>query len=810
MPSRNTLARQGEQRNSTWSTPTKIEIEIPVNDTRQSTISKASAVPRSWDSHRRARSDVASVSSGSRDSSMVGRRGHATSNSSESPAGSPGVTYQERAQRLKEKQEAREIREAMERMKLEKDDKQEDEEEKRIQEAAQREATELVMSHQNVGLPKINPNAPYRNPDLRWTRRFQRRGENGVVRNGTNGSNVSAGAEKATFSHQESARPPIGVADIEQPTLHSPRKETFARNDSGGILSVNKNRGLPRRKSIENTLPWLSRRRKSSARSKRLMSNGSSKKPFGTMKGKSDTDKQPQPRVRFDVADEDGPEKTEPQGDNDPTPTDRSTRPFSLRNRKSIFDLPRIPFPQSRNPQYKTNPPPRPDAPKVGRVEPQPTKDGIEVRSDEIRAATSMRLKDRSPQLPVPTGVSDTPDRPIVSFQSNWKPSPIIETSEADDASTRPAVTISPPRTASSRPSSPNKSSPPQIIEPPSINVSEPPQSTKESSTIPSIAVPAEPTIGEMANATRRPLPRPGQPSIPTIGVSGTEDVPRVSVSGEPSTNGGSYYTATRTTTSRPLPRPLPTEGQPNGTSVREKTRMYDKPATTWRTPYIRTGVPAATCDACHRPIAGRVVTACNCRFHPQCFVCHHCQTPLECVSFYQEPESNKQKRLAETNPRDPDAQLQRFYCHLDFHELFSPRCKSCKTPIEGEVIVACGAQYHVGHFFCAECGDPFSPTTPFVEKDNHAWCVSCHSKRMSPRCLGCKQLVLDEMFVTALGGSWHSKCFNCAECGANVGSGTGFFVKEGPPKMTAKGRQIGGPVKQAVCEDCEKRRLKA
>jgi hypothetical protein len=37
---------------------------------------------------------------------------------------------------------------------------------------------------------------------------------------------------------------------------------------------------------------------------------------------------------------------------------------------------------------------------------------------------------------------------------------------------------------------------------------------------------------------------------------------------------------------------------------------------------------------------------------------------------------------------------------------MFSPRCKSCKTPIEGEVVVACGAEWHVGHFFCAECGD--------------------------------------------------------------------------------------------------------
>lgn len=47
---------------------------------------------------------------------------------------------------------------------------------------------------------------------------------------------------------------------------------------------------------------------------------------------------------------------------------------------------------------------------------------GLEVRSDEIRAATSMKLKDRSAKLPTPTVVSDRPGRPIVSFDRGYKP----------------------------------------------------------------------------------------------------------------------------------------------------------------------------------------------------------------------------------------------------------------------------------------------------------------------------------------------------------------------------------------------------
>jgi hypothetical protein len=79
------------------------------------------------------------------------------------------------------------------------------------------------------------------------------------------------------------------------------------------------------------------------------------------------------------------------------------------------------------------------------------------------------------------------------------------------------------------------------------------------------------------------------------------------------------------------------------------------------------------------------------------------CAEHLECVAFYPEPEEARARRVEEEGPMDGDL---RFYCHLDFHELFSPRCKSCKTPIEGEVVVACGAEWHAGHFFCAQCGD--------------------------------------------------------------------------------------------------------
>ncbi|KAF4981463.1 hypothetical protein F66182_17162, partial [Fusarium sp. NRRL 66182] len=284
---------------------------------------------------------------------------------------------------------------------------------------------------------------------------------------------------------------------------------------------------------------------------------------------------------------------------------------------------------RTRNPLYTTNAPlqPNQESKKKDDAEQQEeeevrTKDGKEVRSDDIRAATSMKLKDRSEKLPMPTAVSDRLGRPIVSFDPSWEP-------PEEKNGTRDG--------------------------PPVISVN------GASDGVPTINLPDDPK----------------------------EDVPSIAVE----------------------PPKIETTGATE--SVASRRRKYDNPQGMqptsqgkWYSPFTRAGVPTATCMNCVLPIEGRVVTAAGSRFHPECFSCYHCGTGLECVAFYQEPDSKREERLSQAAAEDDEARVLRFYCHLDFHELFSPRCKSCKTPIEGEVVVACGAEWHVGHFFCAECGD--------------------------------------------------------------------------------------------------------
>jgi hypothetical protein len=90
------------------------------------------------------------------------------------------------------------------------------------------------------------------------------------------------------------------------------------------------------------------------------------------------------------------------------------------------------------------------------------TRDGLEIRGEDIRLTTSIKLKDRSPKLPTPTAVSDKPGRRIVSFDANWKPSeadlkPVEEPRqprvESKFEATRPKYRIGGPRETKSLPS---------------------------------------------------------------------------------------------------------------------------------------------------------------------------------------------------------------------------------------------------------------------------------------------------------------------------------------------------------------------
>ncbi|EAW10655.1 LIM domain protein [Aspergillus clavatus NRRL 1] len=645
---------------------------------------------------------------------------------------SPNATYRESGQRRIEKEEARSLRDALQGVDLN--------DEVRLHQAAQDEATELVWMHQNPGIPFKNPYAPYHNPDLdRLSQSPKNAGlsPTHAERSGGPRNGHRLASESSPESHFADTRGPgAGLIHDKQrqsiidDTNNSPTKSAFSR------------RGL----KVGFALPVEESPPKSELNDNRF-SKGIFRNPRDSIyEEPKDPHKGDDGRPAFSRSESSAlkskPRNALPRGSR-PLPGRLSSLPFV--DKLSRFELHKRPPTQSTNPEYRTNESLEQAASSAGaREEPgNPTKNGVEVRSDDIRAATSKKLKDRSTRLPMPTAVSDRVGRPIVSFDPTWKPTEVQSTSKRDSLKQESTSPTPPPQPTT-----------------PTIEVS-------EAATIPVINLPddKEPTISEMTGSSR---------------------------SGKDNT--------------RPLPNPTSARNHSHHSPKKPAPSQQKR----WLSTYTRSGVPTAKCESCSLPIAGKIVTAGGARFHPECFVCHHCQTPLECVAFYQEPDAKRTERLAEASRHDEEARVLRFYCHLDFHELFSPRCKSCKTPIEGEIVVACGAEWHVGHFFCAECGDPFNSQTPFVEKDGFAWCLQCHSRRTAPRCLGCKQPVLDDVVISAVGGQWHDQCFVCHECGDGFGGDGRYFVREGEPKRTSKGRIIGGPVQLAVCERCESIRLKA
>ncbi|KAM9146745.1 transforming growth factor beta-1-induced transcript 1 protein isoform 4-T4 [Pangshura tecta] len=78
-----------------------------------------------------------------------------------------------------------------------------------------------------------------------------------------------------------------------------------------------------------------------------------------------------------------------------------------------------------------------------------------------------------------------------------------------------------------------------------------------------------------------------------------------------------------------------------------------------------RQGISTSTkglCASCQKPIAGQVVTALGNTWHPEHFVCTHCQKEMGGSNFFEKDGAP--------------------YCERDYFQLFSPRCGLCNEPI--------------------------------------------------------------------------------------------------------------------------------
>lgn len=367
----------------------------------------------------------------------------------------PSATYIERGQRWMEKEEAFSLRQAMEDMTVKDEEVKEDgapvaedEDEKRLYNAALDEAAELVWQHQNPGkVPQ--PGTPYRyKSHLRKdSYAHARTASVGMYGNDVAPTGLARNSTSASVSGS-SSEGEDGPASI-----RSRSSFTSAHPVDSGRGSLDSLRGGSAEAQNAKTYngvaapagPRPAGRRRSSL--KRNIS-GEVQKPFSGDQIWEEPDSQEAERAE-DPFPQDGKAQALQSKPKNPlnrvqfAPEAQSvavTSPPSPQKRINRFEIHRNPPTQSRNPAYTTNS--RPQAPVVR--EDVPRKHGIEVRSDEIRQATTMKLKDRSPALPTPSAVSDVPGRPI--------------TRRGPDEASKPSIPCA-SSPAGSSPSSPKKPS---------------------------------------------------------------------------------------------------------------------------------------------------------------------------------------------------------------------------------------------------------------------------------------------------------------------------------------------------------------
>ncbi|KAI0448594.1 hypothetical protein F5B21DRAFT_518825 [Xylaria acuta] len=687
------------------------------------------------------------------------------------------ATYIERGQRWMEKEEAFSLHQAMDAIEVkeeEKEEREQNDDETRLYNAALNEAAELVYQHEH-GIKPREPDTPYRyKQHMRRNSYAHARtasagrygsdiGATGLARDSvrsfsgsSSGSDrdSSPGSERGSVDQQRNfgvgsvnQKAPTGSGGGARASSGSRRRSSMRRNISGEI-----------EKPFSGDQIWEEPESATPERSSRQPRLPVHSQPLGVKTRNSPN------KVQF-----------APDPSRDPD-VSLVTSPTKLVSQTEIHKNPPS---QSRNPNYTKND--LSDSPRSSQDIPR--KNGVEIRSDDIRQATSMRLKDRSSKLPTPSAVSNSPGRPIVSFDKNWKAPEEAATDPTPDESSRVPFGVAKERPGSQSPQPPI----PTIVCTPDIPKSAPPAAwpSHRSAPIPSIQV----NSGDAPQVPVIAISDDGGPSVPTIVLPDSDDhngnVPSIPVVVTPDD-------VASKPSARPLPDPMSTSHARNAASGgRFRGHWSPAPGASHRA--------TAICHECCYPIEGRVVALSGGseRFHPQCFRCYTCGTSLEALEISPEPDDFCAARLdrirrraageildeipGQTMAEDGDERL-RFFCHLDWHELFAPQCKHCKTPILGEHVVALGEHWHYGHFFCAECGDPFERGMTHIEKDGYAWCVACQTKRTerrAPKCRRCKTAVIGQ-YVKALGAEWHDECFRCATCGGGFDDGQIFPVGEG------------------------------
>ncbi|CAG9134510.1 unnamed protein product [Plutella xylostella] len=111
--------------------------------------------------------------------------------------------------------------------------------------------------------------------------------------------------------------------------------------------------------------------------------------------------------------------------------------------------------------------------------------------------------------------------------------------------------------------------------------------------------------------------------------------------------------------------------------------------------------------------------------------------------------------------------------------------CGACGGKCSGEVLRVSDKYFHTACFTCRACAASLA-RGGFFCRDGHYYCPQDYQRSFGTRCAACGQYVEGEV-VSALGNTYHQKCFTCARCKRAFPSGE---------KVTYTGAEV-------VCSGC-------
>ncbi|KPJ02977.1 Actin-binding LIM protein 1 [Papilio xuthus] len=114
--------------------------------------------------------------------------------------------------------------------------------------------------------------------------------------------------------------------------------------------------------------------------------------------------------------------------------------------------------------------------------------------------------------------------------------------------------------------------------------------------------------------------------------------------------------------------------------------------------------------------------------------------------------------RSSNRNPRHLPS-----FAHISFKLTSKVVCGACGGKCSGEVLRVTDKYFHTACFTCRACSASLA-RGGFFCKDGHYYCPQDYQRAFGTRCAACSQYVEGEV-VSALGNTYHQKCFTCARC---------------------------------------------